>query len=260
MKRPKRSSCADCHRIDSLKRWYGGYRASAPSGVHRSLPKSTAQMRCLLNMQGYHRAHPVANPVLYMNAKLVKVRITDKKGAIAFVHGYTHWVVGPSAEANTVRLQERIIPRGFPVGQRVGSQSEREKTAFIHFTGNPRLRQQPAVPLCVEGTPVLAQSAAKLLAPMAASKGIQAALASKRLKGLTPKAARQLFTSTVTATVDYAASVWCTPTKDRVVPTWVTRTLRTAQQVAAPSFLGLFRTVSLLIASLKQVSKAPTFG
>jgi hypothetical protein len=88
----------------------------------------------------------------------------------------------------------------------------------------------------------------RLHGAMAAKKGIQAALALKSLKGLTPKAARQLFTSTVTATVDYAASVWCTPTRDHLVPVWVTKALRAAQRIAAQAILGLFRTVSLLIA------------
>lgn len=213
-----------------------------------------------------HAGLPQGSPLspilfLFMNANLVKVRITDKKGAIAFVDDYTHWVVGPSAEANTVRLQEKVIPRALQWAKESGALFEPEKTSFIHFTRNPRLRQQPTVPLWVEETPVLAKSAVKLLgvvldqelrfrlhAAMAAKKGIQAALALKRLKGLTPKSARQLFTSTVTATVDYAASVWCTPSKDYLVPAWVTKTLRAAQKIAAQAILGLFRTVSLLIA------------
>jgi hypothetical protein len=213
-----------------------------------------------------HAGLPQGSPLspilfLFINARLVKVRITDKKGAIAFVDDYTHWVVGPSAEANTTRLQARIIPRALQWARESGALFEPEKTSFIHFTRNPRLRQQPAVPLWIEGSPVLAQSAVKLLGvvldqelrfrlhgAMAAKKGIQAALALKRLKGLTPKAARQLFTSTVTATVDYAASVWCTPTRDHLVPVWVTKTLRAAQKIAAQAIVGLFRTVSLLIA------------
>ncbi|KAF4232603.1 hypothetical protein CNMCM8980_004850 [Aspergillus fumigatiaffinis] len=208
-----------------------------------------------------HAGLPQGSPLspilfLFMNARLVKVRITDKKGAIAFVDDYTHWVVGLSAEANTARLQARIIPRALQWASESGALFQPEKTSFIHFTRNPRLRQQPAVPLWIEGTPVLAQSAVKLLGvvldqelrfrlhgAMAAKKGIQA----KRLKGLTPKAARQL-TSTVTATVDYAASVWCTPTRDHLVPVWVTKTLRAAQKIAAQAIVGLFRTVSLLIA------------
>ncbi|GFG18024.1 probable RNA-directed DNA polymerase from transposon X-element [Aspergillus lentulus] len=213
-----------------------------------------------------HAGLPQGSPLspilfLFMNTRPVKVRITDKKGAFAFVDDYTHWVIGPSAEANTARLQARIIPRALQWARESGALFEPEKTSFIHFTRNPRLRQQPAVPMWVEGTPVLARSAVKLLGivldqelrfrlhgAMAAKKGIQAALALKRLKGLTPKAARQLFTSTVTATVDYVASVWCTPTRDHLVPLWVTKILRATQKIAAQAIVVLFRTVSLLIA------------
>ncbi|KAF4232402.1 hypothetical protein CNMCM8980_004878 [Aspergillus fumigatiaffinis] len=146
---------------------------------------------------------------LFMNAKLVKVRITDKKGAIVFVDDYTHWVVGPSADANTVRLQEKIIPRALQWTRESGALFEPEKTSFIYFKRNSRVRQQPAVPLWVEGTTLPAQLLGVVLdqelrlrlhAPMAAKKGNPSSI---RLKGLTPEAARQLFTSTVTATVDW---------------------------------------------------------
>jgi hypothetical protein len=42
----------------------------------------------------------------------------------------------------------------------------------------------------------------------AASKGREAAMELRRLRGLSPPTARQLFTSTVAPGVDYASSVW----------------------------------------------------
>ena len=42
----------------------------------------------------------------------------------------------------------------------------------------------------------------------ASSKGLEAALELKRLRGLSPATARQLFTSTVVPVVDYASNVW----------------------------------------------------
>ena len=42
----------------------------------------------------------------------------------------------------------------------------------------------------------------------AASKGLEAVLELKRLKGLSPATARQLFTATVAPVVDYASNVW----------------------------------------------------
>jgi hypothetical protein len=41
----------------------------------------------------------------------------------------------------------------------------------------------------------------------AAAKGLEAALELRRLRGLLPTAARQLFTAIVTLTVDYALNV-----------------------------------------------------
>jgi len=39
-------------------------------------------------------------------------------------------------------------------------------------------------------------------------KGLKAAMALKRLRGLLPNTARRLFEATVAPTVDYASSVW----------------------------------------------------
>ncbi|KAI3113532.1 hypothetical protein CBS147330_9866 [Penicillium roqueforti] len=41
-----------------------------------------------------------------------------------------------------------------------------------------------------------------------ASKGLEAAMELRRLRGLSPAIARQLFTSTVAPAVDYASNVW----------------------------------------------------
>jgi hypothetical protein len=51
----------------------------------------------------------------------------------------------------------------------------------------------------------------------AATKGLEAAIELKRLRGLSPSIARQLFTSTVTSTVNYASSVWMHAFKDKLM-------------------------------------------
>jgi hypothetical protein len=48
----------------------------------------------------------------------------------------------------------------------------------------------------------------------AASKGLEAAMELRRLRGLTSATARQLFTSTVAPVVDYAFTVWMHACKD----------------------------------------------
>jgi hypothetical protein len=46
-----------------------------------------------------------------MSAILTQTEISDREGAIAFVNDYAHWIVGPSAEENTIWLQQEVIPR-----------------------------------------------------------------------------------------------------------------------------------------------------
>jgi hypothetical protein len=49
----------------------------------------------------------------------------------------------------------------------------------------------------------------------AVSKGLEAAIELRRLRGLTLATARQLFTSTVALVVDYDSSVWMHACKDK---------------------------------------------
>jgi hypothetical protein len=51
----------------------------------------------------------------------------------------------------------------------------------------------------------------------AASKGLEAAIELKRLRGLSPSTARQLFTLTVAPVVDYASNVWMHAFKDKPI-------------------------------------------
>ena len=129
-------------------------------------------------------------------------------------------MVGSSAEANTTVLQRKVIPRALEWAAQSGAAFEAEKTSFIHFTRNQRQRQLPVVPLHVSGATVAPAPENKILGVIldqglrfkhhigkAANKGMKAALALRRLRGLPPSVARQLFTSTVASKIDYAASV-----------------------------------------------------
>jgi hypothetical protein len=82
----------------------------------------------------------------------------------------------------------------------------------------------------------------------AAEKGFRAVLGLKRLKGLTPGVARQLFMATVAPTVDYAASVWCSLTKHGTVAPWIIRALNPIQRGAAQAIIGVYRYAALAIA------------
>lgn len=80
-------------------------------------------------------------------------------------------------------------------------------------------------PLTIKGQQVTPQESAQILGIVmdthlrfkehiarAASRGLKAAMALRRLRGLSPNTARQLFTSLVAAVVDYAS---CTKREDK---------------------------------------------
>lgn len=198
---------------------------------------------------------------LFLNANLVDVSLTRRKGAIAFVDDYTRWTVGSSAEANTAVLQRKVIPRASEWAAQSGAAFEAEKTSFIHFTRNQRQRQLPTVPLHVNGATVAPAPEVKILGVIldqglrfkshigkAANKGMKAVLALRRLRGLPPSVARQLFTSTVASKIDYAASVWCPLRRDSSVAAGIVRPFEAIQRVASQAIVGVFRNTALAIA------------
>jgi hypothetical protein len=76
-----------------------------------------------------------------------------------------------------------------------------------------------------------------------ASKGLEAAMELRRLRGLSPSTARQLFTSTVAPVVDYASNVWMHIFKDKLVGP-ITR----VQRIGARAIVGTFLMVATSIA------------
>ncbi|KIX08397.1 uncharacterized protein Z518_03053 [Rhinocladiella mackenziei CBS 650.93] len=74
----------------------------------------------------------------------------------------------------------------------------------------------------------------------------------KRLRGLRPSTARQLYTATVTPVVDYASPVWSINASTKTV-----RAAEQIQRIAAISIIAGFRTIAFPIAeaeaSLKSV-------
>ncbi|KAJ5283460.1 hypothetical protein N7505_001440 [Penicillium chrysogenum] len=126
---------------------------------------------------------------------------------------------------------------------------------------NQRQRQLPAVPLHVNGATVAPAPEVKILGVIldqglrfkshigkAANKEMKAVLALRRLRGLPPSVARQLFTSTVASKIDYAASVWCPLRQDYSVAAGIVRPFEAIQRVASQAIVGVFRNTALAIA------------
>lgn len=201
---------------------------------------------------------------LFFNADLVQTPITKTQGALAFVDDFNAWVTGPSAGANVERLQTEVIPKVEQWESTSGATFAPEKTALIHFTRAPH-RIDDRTPLRIKNTTIDDSSQMKILgvifdqglryhahAARMTKRGLQAAMALKRLRGLRPSTARQLFTSTVCPTVDYASPVWSINASGRMV-----RMAEQIQRIAAISIIAGFRTIALRIAeaeaSLKPV-------
>jgi hypothetical protein len=90
---------------------------------------------------------------------------------------------------------------------------------FMHFTRN--IARSDERPIIIKGQEVLPTARAKILGVVmdselrfkellakAATRGLEAAIALKRVSGLLPPTARRLFEATVALVVDYASSVW----------------------------------------------------
>ena len=194
---------------------------------------------------------------LYFNAGLVSSKINRNQGAIAFVDDYTAWVTGPSAEENTRLLQQTVVTRAEAWARSSGATFEADKTAFIHFTRTATKLSDNA--LVVMGEEIRPQTEVKILgvvcdqalrfqqhAARAAKRGVNAALALRRIKGMTVKVARQLFLGTVAPTGDYASPIWSTRLTARTM-----RMLNQVQRIGSQAITGAFRTVALVRAEME---------
>ncbi|KZL63697.1 reverse transcriptase [Colletotrichum incanum] len=190
--------------------WAGpSIRVNGQDSEVRSLPQA-----------GLRQGSPLS-PVLFLffNADLIQHQIDENGGSLAFVDDYTAWVTGPSREANRQGIQA-IIDRALDWERRSGATFETDKTAIIHFTRNWRQPEEYST-FDIKGDTVRPKDRVKVLGVImdtklhfkqhiaeAASKGLEAVLELRRLKGLSPSTARQLFVAAVAPTMDYASNVW----------------------------------------------------
>ena len=129
---------------------------------------------------------------------------------------------------------------------------------LIYFTRNRIFTDTRAAAVEFDGVSIQPNQTAKILGVIldkelcmkqhisyAASKAITQYLAVKRIKGLPPRAVRQLYTATVTAITDYAASTWYRPQMKGIMK--AKKDLDAIQRLGAQAIIGAFRTVSLSI-------------
>lgn len=236
---------------DKLIRWMDAFCSNRTACV---VVNGHVSERQVLAQAGLPQGSPLS-PVsfLFFNADLVQRKINARGGSIAFVDDYSAWVTGPSAEANRAGIQT-IIDDALDWERRSGATFEADKTTIVHFTRNSERTSD--TPFLIKGKEVKPKSSAKILGVImdadlrykehlarAAAKGLTAAMCLRRLKMLSPRAARQLFIATVAPAMDYASIVWMHARGVREA-----RWLDKAQMVGAQAITGAFRTVATAVA------------
>ena len=131
--------------------------------------------------------------------------INKNKRCIAFIHDFTVWVTSPSIAENLNKIRASIVPHLETWAHESAAVFNSQKTVFIHFTlTTSKAKSEEALEsLTILGATVAPSPSVKILRVIldqklnykahiarASKKGVNAAMALKRLKNLRPGTAR----------------------------------------------------------------------
>ncbi|KAL3955841.1 hypothetical protein ACCO45_009860 [Purpureocillium lilacinum] len=236
---------------EDLLRWVEAFCPHRTATIH--INGQTSEMQGL-SQAGLPQGSPLS-PILFLffNADLVQQRIDRHGGAVAFVDDFTAWVTSTTAPGNRAGI-EAIIEKALDWERRSGATFNVQKTAIIHFTRKPH--KSDTQPFTIKGQLVYPKTSVKVLGvtmdaglkynehmATAANKGLEAAMGLRRLRGVTPATARQLFASTVAPAVDYASNVWMHACKNKSASA-----INRVQRVGAQAIVGTYLTVATVVA------------
>ncbi len=171
---------------------------------------------------------------------------------------------------NLKKIRSSIIPHLEEWAKSSAAIFNGQKTVFTHFSRTPsKLNSvEAAEPLVISGATVKPSIQVKILGVIldqklnykahiarASHKGVNAALALKRLKNLRPKTARRLFLTQIVPVVDYASPIWSPGLSISLV-----NKLNVAQKTGAQAVIGAFRTVAGIVAESEAGLEPPTIS
>lgn len=177
---------------------------------------------------------------------------------MAFIDDSTALVVSPTIAENLRKIRATIISHLENWSQISAAIFNAKKTVFTHFTRtiSKSGSQEASEPLVILGKSVAPSLQVKVLEVIldqkpnyeahiarASEKGVNAALALKRLKNLRPKVARKLFHAKIVPVVDYASPIWSPSLSVSLI-----NKLNIPQKIDAQAIIGAFRTVAGSIA------------